>query len=406
MSRFAVLAVALTCLVAGFAAPAGAADQPQVSRELAKPLKAAQEALTAKQYAEAIAKTKEANAIPSKTAYDQYIINEFLLSAYAGQNNYAEAAGYIETNQSSPYTTAAVRQQRVKTLMALYYQLRNWPKVSEFGAQARANGDNSSDTLQLVANAAYLQGKYKDAMNTMQEVVNRADDSGGRPDEKSLKFIWDCANRLKDDATAGRTVEKLVTYYPKPDYWQYAMVSLMQAKGSDDRLTLNIYRLANEVGILQRSSDYTEAAQIALDQGNPGEANAFLQTAFSKNLFTDERDKARNQRLLDSAKSKAAVDRAGIVKFEADAAKLPAGDGLVQIGAAYLGFGEPDKAAAAISKGIAKGNLKYADEAYLLLGIAELRRKSIDDARKAFGKVTNDAKYTRLAKLWALRARG
>jgi hypothetical protein len=406
MSRFSALAVALTCLVAGFAAPARAADEPQVSRELAKPLKAAQEALAGKRYPEAIAKTKEANAIASKTAYDQYIINEFLLSAYAAQNNYADAAGYIETNQKSPYIAAGVRQQRVKTLMALYYQLRNYPKVTEFGAQARANGDNSTDTLQLIANANYLQGRYKDAMNAMQEIVNRADDSGGKPDEKSLKFVWDCANRLNDSAIAGRTVEKLVTYYPKPDYWQYAMVSLMQSKGSDDRLTLNIYRLANEVGILQRPGDYTDAAQIALDQGNPGEAYAFLQTAFGKNLYTEERDKARNQRLLDSAKNKAAVDRAGIAKYEADAAHLSAGDGLVQIGAAYLGFGQPDKAEAAIAKGIAKGNLKYADEAYLLLGIAELRQKNMDDARKAFGKVTNDAKYTRLAKLWALRARG
>jgi hypothetical protein len=406
MSRFAVLAVALTCLVAGFAAPVRAADQPQVSRELAKPLKAAQEALTAKQYAEAIAKSKEANAIPSKSAYDQYIINEFLLAAYAGQNNYAEAAGYIETNQSSPYTAAGVRQQRVKTLMALYYQLKNYAKVAEFGAQARANGDHSSDTLQLVANSAYLQGRYKEAMNAMLELVNRADDSGGRPDEKSLKFVWDCANRLNDNATAGRTVEKLVTYYPKPDYWKFAMVSLLKAKGSDDRLTLNIYRLMSDVSILERPSDYTDAAQIALDQGNPGEAYSYLQTAFSKNVYTEERDKSRNQRLLDSAKNKAAVDRAGIAKYEADAARLAAGDGLVQIGAAHLGFGDAAKAEAAIAKGIAKGNLKYSDEAYLLLGIAELRQKNMDDARKAFGKVTNDAKYTRLAKLWALRARG
>jgi TolA-binding protein len=405
MSRFAVLAVALTCLVAGFAAPAGAAEQPQVSRELAKPLKAAQDALNAKQYAEAVVKCKEANAIPSKTAYDQFIINEFLLSAYAAQNNFAEAVNYIETNQSSPYIAPNVRQQRVKTLMALYYQLRNWPKVVEFGTQARANGDNSTETLQLIANANYLQGKYKDAMNVMQEVVNRADDSGGRPDEKSLKFIWDCANRIKDSATAGRTVEKLVAYYPKPDYWKYAMVSLLQAKTTDDRLTLNIYRLANEVGILERPGDYTEAAQIALDQGNPGEAYSLLQTAFSKNVFAEERDKARNQRLLDLARNKAAADRAGIAKYEADAAKLSAGDGLVQIGAAYLGFGQPDKAEAAISKGIAKGNLKYADEAYLLLGIADLRLKNLDEARKAFGKVTSDPNYVRLAKLWALRAR-
>jgi len=29
----------------------------------------------------------------------------------------------------------------------------------------------------------------------------------------------------------------------------------------------------------------------------------------------------------------------------------------------------------------------------------------MDEARKAFGKVTNDPNYVRLAKLWALRTR-
>jgi TolA-binding protein len=395
----------VTCLVAGFAAPVRA-DEPQVSRELAKPLKAVQDAMAAKQYADAIAKAKEANAISGKSPYDQYIINEFLLAAYAATGNYAEAADRIEANQGSSFTPGNVRAQRVRTLMALYYQMRNWGKVTEYGAQARANGDNSNDTLQLIANANYLQGKYKEAMTAMQEIVNRADDNGGRPDEKSLKFVWDCANRLKDDATAGRVVEKLVTYYPKPDYWQYAMISLLQSKGSDDRLALNIYRLENEVGLLQRGADFTDAAQIALDQGNPGEAYSLMQAAFAKGVYTEQRDKDKNQRLLDMAKSKATADRAGIAKFESDASKAASGDPLVQIGAAYLGFGQPDKAEAAISKGIAKGNLKYADEAYLLLGIAQLRQKNMDEARKAFGKVTVDAKYTRLAKLWALRARG
>ena len=404
MSRIAVLAVALTCLVAGVAAPVQA-EEPSVSRELAKPLKAVQDAMNAKQYADAIAKAKEANAIGSKSPYDQYIINEFMLAAYAGAGNYAEAASHIEANQGSPYTPANVKAQRVKTLMALYYQLKNYAKVLEYGAQARANGDNSTDTLQLIANSNYLLGKYKEAMAAMQEIVNRSDDNGGRPEEKSLRFIWDCANKLNDQTTAGKTVEKLVTYYSKPDYWKYAMISLLQNKGNDDRLTLNIYRLANDVGILERGPDYVEAAQIALDQGNPGEAYAFMQSAQSKNLFTDQRDKDRAQRLTDSAKARATADRAAMPKNEKVADGLPSGDLLVQLGAAYLGFGEPDKAEALINRGIAKGNLKYADEASLLLGITELRLKHNEDARKAFGKVPADSKFGRLAKLWALRTR-
>ena len=55
------------------------ADQPTVSNKLAKPLKAAQDAMAAKNYDEAMAKIKEAQALPEKTPYDNWVINTFLL---------------------------------------------------------------------------------------------------------------------------------------------------------------------------------------------------------------------------------------------------------------------------------------------------------------------------------------
>jgi tetratricopeptide (TPR) repeat protein len=146
-------------------------------------------------------------------------------------------------------------------------------------------------------------------------------------------------------------------------------------------------------------------AQIALDQGNPGEAQSILEQAFAKNLYTDPHDKERSQRLLDKVRRTAAEDRASLPKAEKEAAAAKTGDGLVQIGAAYLGFAQPDKALAAISAGIAKGNLKFADESYMLLGIAYQRNKNTAEAIKAFSRATNDPKYARIAKLWALEAR-
>jgi Tfp pilus assembly protein PilF len=94
-----------------------------------------------------------------------------------------------------------------------------------------------------------------------------------------------------------------------------------------------------------------------------------------------------------------------MARDEKDAANAATGDAYVQVGAAYLGFGEPEKAVAAISTGIAKGKLKYADESYLLLGMAYERSKNKAEAVRAFGRATSDPKYGRLAKLWVLEAR-
>jgi tetratricopeptide (TPR) repeat protein len=160
-----------------------------------------------------------------------------------------------------------------------------------------------------------------------------------------------------------------------------------------------------QVGILKRAENYTELAQIALDQGNPGEAQTVLEQAFAKNLYTDPHDKERNQRLLDKVRRTATDDRATMPKQERDAAAAKTGDALVQVGGAYLGYGEPDKAVSAITAGISKGNLKYPDEAYMLLGIAYERNKNSGEAVRAFNRANNDPKYAQLAKLWALEAR-
>jgi outer membrane murein-binding lipoprotein Lpp len=52
-------------------------DENKVSKDLAKPLKAAQDALQSKppKLQEAVAKLKEAEANPKKTPYDEHIIN-------------------------------------------------------------------------------------------------------------------------------------------------------------------------------------------------------------------------------------------------------------------------------------------------------------------------------------------
>jgi Tetratricopeptide repeat len=403
MSR---VAIALA-LVLGFAVAGGVAraDEPQVSRAVAKSLKAANDALQVKNYDEVLAKTREAAAITPRTAYDDYVIHYMQMPAFAAKNNLTETGNAIEAIIDSPYLPASSKPQLLRTLMSIDYQNKDYDKAIAYGQRALAAGDLNSDTPLIIAQANFLSGKYKEALTGMEAIVARDEAAGRKPAEKSLNLIWSCALKLKDEAAASRAVEKLILHYPKPDYWSNAMANVLANKSTDDRLLLMTYRLMAQVGILKRGPDFTEMAQIALDQGNPGEAQTILEQAFAKNLYTDAHDKERSARLLDKVRRTAADDKASLPKAERDAANAKTGDGLVQIGAAYLGFGQPDRALAAISAGIAKGNLKFADESYMLLGIAYERNKNTAEAIKAFNRANNDPKYARLAKLWALEAR-
>ncbi len=382
------------------------ADEPQVSKGTAKILKAAQEALAVKNYNEVLAKTREAAAVTGRNAYDDFVIHELQMAVYAAQSNYTETGAAIEAIIDSPYLPAAQKPQLLRTLMSIEYQDKNYDKAILYGERARAAGDNSSDTELTVAQAYFLNGKYKEALAGMQSIVERDEQAGHKPTEKALNLIWNCAIKVRDDAAAARAVEKLIVNYPKPDYWANAMVGVqMKSTDNDDRLRLMTFRLMSQVGVLKKGGDFTEMAQIALDQGNPGEAQNVLEQALAKNLYTDAHDKERSQRLLDKVRKQASQDRASLPKYEKDAATAATGDDYVQVGAAYLGFGESDKAVSAITTGIAKGKLKHPDEAYLLLGMAYERAKNKAEAVKAFGRATSDPKYGRLAKLWVLEAR-
>jgi tetratricopeptide (TPR) repeat protein len=402
-----VPAIANVLLLSLFAMPLTtasvlAADQPTVSNKLAKPLKAAQDAMAAKNYDEAMSKIKEAQALPEKTPYDNWVINTFLLKVYAAKSDMASEVPVIETLAQSQYTTPDQKKIYLKSVAQYYYQTKDYNKALETANEAVKAGASDNDVMGLIARSQYLTGKYKDAAATMSEIVGKQE----KPDEDSLKLLWQFCDKAGDKAGAAKAVEKLVAYYPKPEYWANALASLANADTKDAHLQLNVYRLMLDVGVLKRGIDYSDMAELSLDQGYPGETQSVLQRAFSENVYSEQRDKDRYQHLLDGAKQRAAADQASLPKQEQDATAAPQGDKLVQVGAAYMSYGQNDKAVAAITKGIAKGSLKYPDEANLLLGIAQLRSHNAGDAQRSFEKVggSSNPGYARLGKLWALHA--
>jgi len=157
--------------------------------------------------------------------------------------------------------------------------------------------------------------------------------------------------------------------------------------------------------VLQRPEDYTEMAQLAIELGSPGEAEHVLEKGFEKNVFTDQRSKDLNQRLLASAKKAAATDEASLAKSEQDAKNAATGDKAIGVGFAYLGYQQYDKASDMLSAGLSKGGVKSEPEARLLLGIAQFKAGHKDEAVKSFHEVKGDPTLERLANLWSLHAK-
>ena len=389
------------------AAAADKKDENKVSKDLAKPLKAAQDALQAKKYPDALAKLKEAEGNPKKTPYDEHVINVLAGSAYAKTNDFPDAEKAFEAQANDGFTEASELPRIVKAVAQINYQLKNYDKAIEYGNRAIKNGAGDDEINVIVGQSYYLKGDYKGTLKFFQPVIDADIKAGRTPKDQQLQLVMSSCVKIEDADCTTKALEKLVTYYPKPDYWKDLLYTLQQDRSQtqSDKNTLQLFRLMSEVDVLARADDYTEMAQLAMEQGSPGEAQHILEKGFQKGIFADQRTKDKNQRLLDQAKKAAAADQASLPKIEKDADAAPTGDKDVGVGLAYLGYQQYDKASDLLSKGLSKGGVKSEPEAHLLLGIAQLKAGHKDDAVKSFHAVKGDPALERLANLWTLHAK-
>lgn len=403
-----LFACALGCVLIA-ATPALAADAPPAKQtntaKVGKILKDVQEDIKAKKYADAITKLKEADATAGKNAYDQHIINDMMGFCAAHTNDYALAAKSWEAEVEDGMLTPQEQQQKTRALSELYYQLKNYDKAIDFGNRAIKGGFGDDQTRTLVGQAYYLKGDWKGTLHFEESVVDPIIKGGGKPSTEALQLILSSCVKLEDSACQTKALERLVTYDPKPDYWYNLLFGLMKETASSDANTLEVYRLMAEVDVLKSSDDFTEMAQLALQFGSPGEGQRVLQHGFDKNVFTDQRTKDKNQRLLDKAKQAASVDQSSLDKVAKEADAGTNGAKNAGMGLAYLGYGQYDKAVDEFTRAVSKGGLKNPPETQLLLGIAQLKAGHGDDAVKAFKAVKGDPVLERLAALWILHAR-
>jgi len=406
-----MLATALTgalCIVPSartFAADEKA-EKPTNSKAAAKVLKAAQDDITAKKYSEAITKLKEAESLSGKTPYDDYVLYKLLGFAQLKTGDLAGATKSFETVINSKYMDEKEKPQFIGTLAQLYYQQKNYDKAIDYGTRMVKDYGGDEKMKTLVSQAYYLKGDYKGAYKYTAALVDMEIKEGQTPKENQLELILDSCNKLDDKDCVTRSLERLVTYYPKPEYWQNLLYSMFNNKEvtSSDRTLLDLYRLASDVDVLKRPQDYSEMAELALDQGSPGEARAILEKGFAKNVFTDPHERDRANRLLENAKKAAAQDQATLEKQAREAAAAPTGEKLIGLGVAYLSYQQYPKAVEAFNQGIMKGGLKNEAQARLMLGIAQLKAGNKEDASKTFHAVKGDATLERLANLWTLHA--
>lgn len=394
------LAVAGWLGVAGtmLAVPATAYAQQKVSAKVGVPLKAAQDAIQRKKWDAALAKIREADAIPGKTAYDQYKINEMLWYVYLQQGRNADAARVLEQQLASGQTPAGERVQRTKTLAQLYARAGNYSKSASVAQQYLKSVPGDKDMQLLVANAYYQQKNYKGAIAAAEQIMK----GGGTPSQDLLQLVLRSNYELGDSAGTAKALEQLLKYYPSKETWARVLDGYIKQTKHDDGL-MSLYRLAEDVGTLNDARQYTDMTQALVVGGFGIEAERIMQAGIAANLFAGE-EMTRAQRTLEAAKRKAAAERAALPKAGAQLAAAKTGQEIARVGELYFSAGDYANAAATLQKALAKGGLEDTDRDQMLYGIALKRKGDKTGAMKAFDGI-KDPKFAEIARLWKTASR-
>jgi len=400
----ALAAAGLTFVTGALLTPASAVaaeqkaakqETPKIGAKIGKPLRAAQEAIAAKNWDAAQASLAEAAAIEPKTPYEAFMIDELGWYAQVQKQDYTGAIDSLTRAVDSGFVPEADLPRRYKALAQLSYETKQYPKAVEYGKKSLELDPAGADVSLLVAHSLYLSNDFAGA----RAWVDAQNAKGGKPDEQLLLISLRSNYELNDRAGTMRALEWLVRYYPAQKYWADLLNNqLYQTKADRDLRAL--YRLMTETNTISKPEEYSEMATTLMAGGFPTEAKVALERGMAANVFKGD-SLTRAQADLARAKSGAEADRKELPGADQALASAKNGNEMVAMGKLFFSVGDYAKAADAFRKGIAKGGVTDADDANALLGIALVRGGKGSEALEPFNTI-RDPKLGEVAKLWKL----
>lgn len=399
MHRLGALAGAVLIAVAAALLPEARAAEP-VRPEVGKPLQAAQGLIKQRKGREALAEVAKAEAVGSRTPYENFLINQMKGSAASAAGDYDTAIKAFEAVLAADRLKGREETQIVQAVAVGYYQKRDYAKAAQWTQRYFKEGGNDPQMRTVLLQSYFLSNDCAS--------VNRMLANGGgerKVAEAELQILANCYLKQNDTGGYVSAIEKLVVHYPKKEYWTDLLSRVQKKPGFSDRLSANVYRLRLATGNLTTASDYMEMAQLALQQGVPAEAKSVMDKGYAAGILGKGDQAERHARLRDLVDKSLAESKARRAQEEQEALAAKDGNDLVRIGLNYVYEGQADKGLKLVEQGIRKGGLKRPEDAKLRLGEAQLHAGHKQRAVQTLRNVHGNDGTADLARLWALSAR-
>lgn len=399
MIKFRLAHLGLAMAAIGFTAAApivglSPAYAQKVSAEVGAPLQAAQSLMKQGKHKDALAKLREADRAPNKSAHESYLIERVRAAAASSAGDHDTAAKAFESLIASGKLSASERASFSEGLIGIYMRAGDYSKANAAIQNSLKSGDNPKLRGYLIQNY-YRTGNFSAAETELKR--------SGHLSEDDLGMLANIQLKKNDKVGYVNTIERLAASYPKERYWVDLLNRVQSKPGfAGGRLAVDIYRLKLANGLIKKPSEYMEMAQLVMQAKAAGEAVKIIEKGYKAGALGTGPDAARHQRLKDLAEKNLAENNKTAATTEAELIKAKDNDGLVALGYGLVHAGQADKGLKMMESAIKAGGLKNPDDAKLRLGEAYAAVGKKQQAISTFKSVGGKEGTADLARYWIM----
>lgn len=376
--------------------------QSEMRPDVHRPLIAAQEALKANQFEQALRLAGEAAAIPELTSVEKQFAWRLQAIAAVRTQQLDLAIDRLDRLLALTEIPASDRLALQEMLVNVSVQKKDTSRTIKAAQDYLQAGGINFGVRTALLQSLSVQGDHQRLIEQMDIFIQQDSAQKRKTPELELRLMGAAAHKLKDPHRYFSVLKRLLDLYPSKSYWADAISRLTNLPNFNGRYELDAYRLLAETDNLEESSEFTEMINLALKAGLPAEALRTLENGLQKGVLGQGEAAPALTRLLNEIKKKNQEDEALLPQLEQGAKDGNAWSALAEAHAAKQNW---PAAQTAYEKAFSLGELRRQDESVLRRGIALLKGGNKEQALMQWRTLQGDNTAAQLASLWILLAR-
>jgi len=372
---------------------------PALRNKVYEKLAAAQEAAEAKDLngaAEILDDMIDAGGKNELNSYELANVYNLYAFIYYSREDYANALKAYENVVAQADIPLAMEINTQYTIAQLYFVQEQWQKGIDALLQWFAVTEKPNANAYVLLSQGYYQTKdYDKALLNVKKAIDMYTAADKVPKEQWYNLARFLYFEKNDVTNTVATLEELLKYYPKKDYW--VQLSHMYGEQKKDNLQLAAMDTAYVQNMLDKGTEQVTMAYLYLNAEVPYKAGKVMEKGLGNKSIDPT---SKNYEIAASAWRQAQELDKAIADMEQAAAKSDDGELYARLGNIYLDSDMNAEAIVAINKGLSRGGVKRPDNARLVLGMAYFNEKKYDKAREAFKSAGRDERSEKYAAQW------